>query len=115
MTYIWAQDDRSLRNHFVYWLFSAEGECLYVGCTRRPKQRWEQHRVTRKAMVAETATRRMAGPYTFAVAHRIEREQQDLLNPRYDRRLVGIEAATRSRADTRRRRQRIAERSEQSA
>jgi hypothetical protein len=93
--------DRTTRNHFVYWLFDTEGTCLYVGCTTRPAQRWKAHCVNRKQMVAETATRRMAGPYTRNVARRIEREQQDLLSPKYDRRLVGIEKAVISRREWR--------------
>lgn len=89
------------RVFFVYWLFDDQDNCLYVGCTRCPRQRWDQHRVTRKDMVVETAHRRMSGPYTFAVARRIEREQQDRLTPKYDRRIVGIESARESRERSR--------------
>lgn len=52
--------DHTSRIHFVYWLFDAEGNCLYVGRTMRPEQRWKQHCRTRNQMTAEVATRRMA-------------------------------------------------------
>lgn len=70
-----------LRNHFVYWLYNAAGDCLYVGCTRRPAERWREHRGSNKRMIAQVASKRMAGPYDYPTARRIEREQQIKLKP----------------------------------
>ena len=91
----------TIRDHFVYWLFDADGTCLYVGCTKRPEQRWRQHSALKKEMVAKVATRRMSGPYTFGTARKIEREQQYLLNPTFDRRIAGWKKAKETRARTR--------------
>lgn len=74
------------RCHFVYWLFGAEGKCLYVGVTRRPEQRWRQHCKEKPLMAKQVVRRRMAGPYFYGTALRIERRQQDLLHPAYDKR-----------------------------
>lgn len=72
------------RTHFVYWMFDKRGRCLYVGCTMFPRQRWYEHRCRRPEMVAQVASKRMAGPYERATAYRIEREQQRELSPVYD-------------------------------
>jgi hypothetical protein len=32
-----------MRDHFVYWVHDTEGELLYVGVTKRPQQRYDQH------------------------------------------------------------------------
>lgn len=72
------------RDHFVYWLYDANGLALYVGVTRRPEARWRQHGYTKPAMVAKVASRRMSGPYTKDVARRLEREQQEDLQPIWD-------------------------------
>lgn len=85
------QHTRAAREYYVYWLFSADGECLYIGMTSHPEARWTQHRYQRPEMIEIVKSRRMAGPYNFYTALRIEREQQDLLKPRFDGRLRGIE------------------------
>lgn len=72
-----------LRNHFVYWMYDTEGACLYVGCTRRPTKRWREHCSNNKQLVAAVAHKRMAGPYDYPTARRIEREQQIKLKPVY--------------------------------
>jgi predicted GIY-YIG superfamily endonuclease len=77
------QLDPALRNHFVYWFYDADGECIYVGCTRHPEKRWRQHRQNSRRIVAETARCRMAGPYSYFMARRIERAQQFDLRPKY--------------------------------
>jgi hypothetical protein len=74
------------REHFVYTVLDAEGECLYVGRTAFPGEfglRWNNHRRTNPEMVAEAAHFRLMGPYTFPVAVRVEIEQQLLRRPRY--------------------------------
>lgn len=82
------------RRHFVYWLFDVDGRPLYVGATRYPEQRLRQH--MRKPWFGEVALKRMAGPFAKAVALRLERQQQDELQPRYD----GRQKMMRTRART---------------
>jgi len=72
-----------LRNHFVYWMYDADGE---VPCTRRPEQRWREHQRDNKALVSLVARKTMSGPYDYATARRIERQQQDTLRPTWDTR-----------------------------
>lgn len=69
------------RRHFVYWMFDADGDCLYIGITIQPTARWKTHR---RRFGTEVAAKRMAGPYTEPVARRIEREQRAELRPKYD-------------------------------
>lgn len=69
------------RDHFIYWLYGADGDCLYVGITIQPEARWKAHR---RRFGTEVARKRMAGPYTKATARRIERDEQDRLRPKYD-------------------------------
>lgn len=74
-----------VREHFVYWMFDTNGDCLYVGMTRRPEARWRRHQSDRPEMASRVAYRRMAGPYLIQDARRIEKEQQLELLPKYDR------------------------------
>lgn len=83
------------RDHFVYWLFDADGDCLYVGITKHPEKRWRQHRYEKPHMAAQVAHKRMAGPFPLPVARRLEREQQDDLQPRYDERQRAMRARLR--------------------
>lgn len=76
-----------VREHFVYWMFDAEGVCLYVGMTRQPEKRWKTHQYEKPVMIARIASKRMAGPYLIETARRIEREEQDRLRPFYDGRV----------------------------
>ena len=95
----------SAREYFVYWMFDKRGRCLYIGVTIHPKQRWAEHRCRKPEMVAQVASKRMAGPYTREVAFRIEREQQRELSPVYDgrcrRRRVELTSLLRSMAASR--------------
>ncbi len=77
------------RDHFVYWLFDSYGQCIYIGITRQPEQRWKAHC---RRFGDEVASKRMAGPYTPGTARRVEREQQDLLHPKYDARQQRLRA-----------------------
>lgn len=95
-----------VREHFVYWLFDADGRCLYVGMTRQPEYRWKRHHYERPEMIAQVANKRMAGPFLLEAARKFERAEQDRLLPRYDvrqnrmrsNRLFLAEAQRRSRA-----------------
>lgn len=78
---------QGVREHFVYWMFAADGRCLYVGMTRRPEYRWHQHRYHKPEMVASIAHKRMAGPFPLETARQLEREQQEDLEPVYDVRI----------------------------
>lgn len=73
-----------LRNHFVYRFYNAAGEIIYVGCTRRPEQRWKEHQKDSRSMVAEAVACRMSGPYDYPSARRIERQQQYDYRPKYN-------------------------------
>lgn len=70
-----------MRDHFVYWMFADDGDCLYVGMTMQPTKRWQAHR---RNFGAEVARKRMAGPYTKQTARAIEREEIKRLRPKYD-------------------------------
>lgn len=80
--------DPHVRSTFVYWMFDERGSCLYVGMTRRPEARWRDHGYMRPKMIERVAYRKMAGPFTQPVARRLEREQQDALQPEFDSRLA---------------------------
>jgi predicted GIY-YIG superfamily endonuclease len=71
------------RDHFVYRLFDVADELLYVGCTRRPTERWREHRTDRPYMTDQVKSVRMQGPYARTVARRIEREAIRNENPAY--------------------------------
>lgn len=75
-----------LRNHFVYYLYDADGAVIYIGCTRNPEKRWREHGYQRPEMVAETVRCRMVGPYDFPTARRIEKREQYKHRPRHDAR-----------------------------
>lgn len=62
------------RDHFVYRAFDADGGLLYVGCTQDLEGRINRsHRYT--AHWFQLAARfRVAGPYTYATARRLERD-----------------------------------------
>lgn len=82
------------RDHFVYWLYDASGNPLYVGMTKFPEQRLRQHR--RKHWFGQVAFKRMAGPFTKETARILEREEQDELQPRYDARQKSMRARARN-------------------
>lgn len=82
--------DRAAREHFVYWVYDAEGCILYIGCTRSPDSRWVAHGNTKPGLVAAAARCKMRGPYTFDVARHIEHaaivEANPLFNLELDKR-----------------------------
>lgn len=87
-------NQQGVREHFVYWMFDSDGDCLYVGMTRQPEQRWRRHRYEKPDMVAQIAYKRMSGPFLLETARKLEREQQDDLQPSWDMN----QAAMRGRA-----------------
>lgn len=90
---------QGIREHFVYWLFDNRDECLYVGMTRRPEERWRQHCFEKPQMMKRVARTELAGPFDIAFARRHEREQQDQLRPSYDGRLHSKHRTLRLRSD----------------
>lgn len=66
--------DPSRREHFVYRCFDEHGRLIYVGCTMNPDRRRREHRTDRKEWLPLVRRTRMAGPYTYATARRLERE-----------------------------------------
>jgi predicted GIY-YIG superfamily endonuclease len=86
-----------IREQFVYWMFDAEGNCLYVGMTRQPERRWRRHRYEKPNMVARVAYKRMAGPFFLETARRLEREQQDDLEPVFDVRIRDMRSSAAAR------------------
>ena len=63
-----------VRDHFVYRVFDAEGQLLYIGCTMRPSKRWAEHKIERPGMVAAAARFRVQGPYPRPVARALEKQ-----------------------------------------
>lgn len=74
----------SYADQFVYWLYNAEGECIYVGCTFDPERRWHEHY---RRLGDEIVTRRVRGPFPRRDAFALERAEQKRLNPKYNGRL----------------------------
>lgn len=62
-----------VRVHFVYRLLADDGSLLYVGCSRRPVERWRDLRGTHRKLAAQVSRIRMVGPYDFATARALER------------------------------------------
>ena len=61
-----------MRDCFVYRMYDANGKPLYFGFTRNLVRRRMQHRHERPAVFVEAATCKVRGPYTEAVARRVE-------------------------------------------
>ena len=62
-----------VRDHFVYHVFDADGQILYIGCTKNLKQRWTNHRSGKPAVVVAFARCKIQGPYTRTKALQIEK------------------------------------------
>ena len=60
------------REYFVYRMYDEHDHLLYVGCTKRPKKRWSEHRNMRPHMIERVHRVRMVGPLTRRVARDIE-------------------------------------------
>lgn len=65
------------RDSFVYSLYDAEGDLLYVGCTNNLARRWSQHQHERPGLAMSTVRCRVVGPFKRDVAMRLERETQE--------------------------------------
>ena len=74
----------SARNQFVYRVYNAAGEVIYVGRTSRPEHRWSVHRSAKRDMVHQTHACRMAGPYEYETARRIEAHLIHAHNPEFN-------------------------------
>lgn len=81
------------RTHYVYEVYDADGVCLYVGCTSKPKQRRMQHmsssRDARGWFGPFVSTYRMYGPYPIDVALRIESERIRAFDPIWNGHALG--------------------------
>lgn len=72
----------SKREYFVYHAWDAEGQLLYVGRTKRLALRYSEHRSQSDWM--HLAVRfKVAGPFTYEVAHQKEREGLTAGRPLY--------------------------------
>lgn len=70
---------------WVYIMFNAAGECLYVGMTSGRYERWKAHQRMNPHITEVAVHFRMIGPFTRKVARRVEIEQQLLRRPRYNK------------------------------
>jgi predicted GIY-YIG superfamily endonuclease len=86
------------REHLVYRAFDADGNLLYVGCTNNPDRRWREHRAERPQMFEKARSFRLAGPYNYDTARRLEREALAAEFPRYGMTPQRQSAATRNAA-----------------
>lgn len=73
----------SAREYFVYRLFDADGELLYVGCTNNFIRRWSEHHGGHRRMVRAARRCHAQGPYTRDVARRLERVAAQNEHPLY--------------------------------
>lgn len=71
-----------MRQHFVYRVYDRAGRLLYVGCTKRPRARWAEHRSN--SDWARRAVRcRLVGPLPYDVARELERQALATEQPLY--------------------------------
>jgi predicted GIY-YIG superfamily endonuclease len=76
-----------MRDHYVYWVQDTDGEFLYIGCTRRPQQRYEQHMrgeqfEWRTGWFNQFETRwRLRGPLTMGDALALEAQEIEEKQP----------------------------------
>ncbi|RRQ26272.1 GIY-YIG nuclease family protein [Rhodococcus sp. Eu-32] len=75
--------DDSVRNHFVYRAFDAEGRLLYIGCTQNLKARWQQHRFANLHWVVQTHRLKTVGPLCYRTARAVEKAAIASESPRY--------------------------------
>ncbi|MGN7133416.1 GIY-YIG nuclease family protein [Rhodococcoides corynebacterioides] len=75
--------DPSLREHYVYRVFDAAGDLLYVGCTKRPEARWKEHRSMSPWWTSRAHTFRQNGPFNYETARAIEREALRVERPQF--------------------------------
>lgn len=68
-------------DHFVYWLYNDSGDCIYVGSSRDPERRWQEHY---RRLGDEIAVRRVSGPFTRKAALAMEVSEQKRLNTKYN-------------------------------
>lgn len=61
------------RTHFVYRAYDADGQLLYIGCTKSPQKRMAQHKYDRR-WFADATRFRLSGPYPEARAFLLEAE-----------------------------------------
>lgn len=69
------------KTHYVYRAFDADGRCLYVGCTNRPKQRLGEHRRGSAWWPFAVRFEVDADPQVNAYAWRDERREIERLRP----------------------------------
>lgn len=72
-----------MRDHFVYRMFDAEGQLLYIGCTKVPDQRWGTHNAERPHMTRRAVRFKVQGPYPYKTARDIEREALQTEEPEF--------------------------------
>lgn len=71
------------RRYFVYRVYDADDNLLYVGCTCHPKQRWSAHRSERPEVYSRAHHFKVQGPYTREVGLTIERRAAETEHPLY--------------------------------
>lgn len=77
----WYGKDR--RSHFIYWLYGANGQVLYIGCTNQPEGRWRHH-CRQSHWVNEVIRCHQFGPLHEGQARRLEREAIRAEQPPYN-------------------------------
>lgn len=65
--------DPSLREHFVYRVFAADGSLVYVGCSYNPEKRMREHKYTSRWWHLLDRVK-LSGPYNYETARRLEYE-----------------------------------------
>lgn len=73
--------DPEVRNHYMYRYFDADGRLLYVGCSMRPRVRWEEHKSWRPQMTSQVARVRLVGPLNYDTARAIEKAAIETESP----------------------------------
>lgn len=76
-----------IRDHYVYRSYDADGQLLYVGCTKQPAARHKQHR-DGSAWYPYAARFVMCGPMGKVGARALEYKQNNTLGPAFGRTAV---------------------------
>jgi predicted GIY-YIG superfamily endonuclease len=86
--------DPDLREHFVYRALDAEGRLLYVGCSMNVERRMAEHKAWGE-WTHRVARLKLAGPYNYSTARRMEREAIQSEDPLFNAQAPRRRAARR--------------------
>jgi excinuclease UvrABC nuclease subunit len=78
-----------LEDQFVYYVYGADDQVLYVGRSTNPDRRWQHHKHVRPDMCAATQRVEVKGPFKRRSAARLEQTAINELEPPFNHQLNG--------------------------